>query len=293
MFRRGLFFLMLTLLAHSSLAALDPDSAAMNQPLAPFKIIGNLYYVGASDIASYLIVTPQGLILLDGGFAETAPQIEANIRALGFRPGDVKILLNSHAHFDHAGGLAALKRLSHASFEASTEDAALIARGGKDDFFFGDRHPYEPVQADRLLKDGDQVALGGVTMTAHVTAGHTKGCTSWSMQVPEGGRPYNVVFVCSLSVLPGYRLVDNPQYPDIAQDYARSFAILKSLPCDVFLGAHGQFFGLQDKVARLKRHEPGNPFVDPDGYRRYLGEAEAAFTRTLTRQQKTAPANAG
>ncbi len=293
MFRRGLLFLVLTLLAHLSLAALDHDSAAMNRPLAPFKIIGNLYYVGASDIASYLIVTPQGLILLDGGFAETAPQIEANIRTLGFRPEDIKILLNSHAHFDHAGGLAALKRLSHASFEASAEDAALIARGGKDDFFFGDRHPYEPVQADRLLKDGDQVELGGATMTAHVTAGHTKGCTSWSMQVADSGRLYSVVFVCSLSVLPGYQLTNNTRYPDIAKDYAHSFATLKSLPCDVFLGAHGQFFGLQDKVARLKRHEPGNPFVDPDGYRRYLGQAEAAFTHALMQQQNAASANAG
>ena len=269
----------------ASRAALDADSTAMNRPQVPFKIIGNLYYVGASDVTSYLVVTPKGLILLDGGFAETAPQIEANIRTLGFRPEDIKIMLNSHAHFDHAGGLAALKRLSHASFAASAEDAALIARGGKDDFFFGDRHTFEPVQADRILKDGDRVELGGVAMTAHLTPGHTKGCTSWSMQVQDGVRSYDAVFVCSLSVLPGYRLVDNPKYPHIAADYAHSLDVLKSLPCDVFLGAHGQFFGLQEKISRLHRHEPGNPFVDPQGYRRYLDESERAFQRALAQQQ--------
>lgn len=260
----------------------------MNQPQAPFKIIGNLYYVGASDITSYLVVTPKGLILLDGGFAETAPQIETNIRTLGFRPEDIKLLLNSHAHFDHAGGLAALKRLSHASFAASAEDAALIARGGKDDFFFGDRHTFEPVQADRILKDGDRVELGGVAMTAHLTPGHTKGCTSWSMQVEDGGRNYNVVFVCSLSVLPGYQLVDNLKYPHIAADYAHSFDVLKSLPCDVFLGAHGQFFGLQEKIARLQGHEPGNPFVDPQRYRKYLDAMELQFKNALAQQEKAA-----
>jgi metallo-beta-lactamase class B len=289
---RILFFLGLLLFASASNAALDPDSAAMNQPVAPFKIIGNLYYVGASDITSYLIVTPQGSILLDGGFAETAPQIEANIRTLGFRPEDIKILLNSHAHFDHAGGLAALKRVSHAALDASAEDAALMARGGKDDFFFGDRHPFEPVQTDRILKDGDQVELGGVTLTAHITAGHTKGCTSWSMRVEDGGRPYDVVFICSLSVLAGYQLIDNPKYPHIAADYAHSFDVLKSLPCDVFLGAHGQFFGLQGKIARLKRHESGNPFVDPAGYRAYIDRAEQAFEQDLAAQRQAVPSQA-
>jgi len=267
-------------------AALTAEQTSWNQPVTPFRIIGNLYYVGASDVTSYLIATPKGLILLDGGFAETASQIEANIRALGFKLKDVKLLLNSHAHFDHAGGLAALKRATQASFAASAADAALIARGGKGDFFFGDSEPYEPVQADRILADGDKVELGGTTLTAHVTPGHTKGCTTWTMQVTDGGQPYNVVFLCSVTVLSGYNLVHDAKYPGIANDFAHTFAVLKSLPCDVFLGAHGGYYGLQDKIAYIQRHDPGNPFVDPAGYRAYLDKAEQSFRQKLAAQQQ-------
>jgi metallo-beta-lactamase class B len=265
--------------------ALTAEQASGNQPVAPFRIIGNLYYVGASDVTSYLISTPKGLILLDSGYAETVPQVEANIKALGFKLGDVKILLNSHAHFDHAGGLAELKRQTHAELEVSAADAALMARGGLGDPNYGDRFHYEPVQADKLLKDGDKVGLGGVTMTAHVTPGHTPGCTTWAMQVEDGGRPYDVVFLCSVTT-PGYQLVNNPRYPNIVADFTHSFAVLKALPCDVFLGAHGGYYDLQGKLARLQRHEPGNPFIDPPGYQAYLAEAEQAFEQKLAEQQR-------
>lgn len=280
--------LLLTFLFPSiCLASLTTDQASMNQPVVPFRIIGDIYYVGASDVTSYLIVTPQGDILLDSGFAETVPQVEANIRTLGFKLSDVKILINSHAHIDHAGGFAALKRDTHATLEVSAADAALMARGGHEDPNFGDRFLFEPVHADKLLKDGDKVELGGAAMTAHLTPGHTPGCTSWTMRVTEGGKPYDLVFVCSLSA-PGYQLVNNPRYPGIVADYQHSFAVLKSLPCDVFLGAHGIFYDLQGKIARMQKHEAGNPFIDPAGYRSYLAGAERDFKQELAEQQAAA-----
>lgn len=286
---RPWLFACLMLFGTASHAALDAEDSSWNQPVTPFRMIGNIYYVGASDVTSYLIVTPKGLILLDGGFAETAPQVEANIRTLGYKLSDVKILLNSHAHYDHAGGLAELKRMTHATFEASAADSVLLANGGKGDFSFGDKHPYAPVRADRILQDGDRVELGGTTMTTHLTPGHTKGCTTWTMQVMEDGKPHDVVFLCSVSIL-DYSLVNNPAYPGIATDFTRTFATLKSLPCDVFLGAHGRYYGLQEKMARMQKHEPGNPFIDPQGYREYLDKAEANFKQALEAQQKAAGA---
>lgn len=277
----------LMLLTAPAYGALSPDEISWNQPVTPFKIIGDIYYVGAADITSYLIVTPKGLILLDSGFAETVPQVTANIAALGFRLGDVKVLLNSHAHYDHAGGLAELRRKTGATLAASAADAALMARGGQGDPQFGDRFHYEPVQADRILHDGDTVALGGVVMIAHVTPGHTKGCTTWTMRVTDGGKPYDVVFLCGVTT-PSYQLVGNASYPDIVADYTHSFATLRALPCDVFLGAHGIYYGLQGKITRLQKHEPGNPFVDPQGYKDYLAQAERDFKQKLADQQKQA-----
>lgn len=288
---RCLLFLCFVLFPLTCFAALTAEEASWNQPVMPFKIIGNLYYVGASDITSYLIATPKGLILLDSGFAETVPQVEANIKTLGFKLSDVKVLLNSHAHFDHAGGLAELKRVTHATLEVSAADAALMARGGLGDPGYGDKFHYEPVQADRILKDRDKVELGGVTMTARLTPGHTPGCTTWTMQVMDGGKPYDVVFLCSATA-PGYKLVDNLAYPDIAADFTRSFATWKSLPCDVFLGAHGRYYDLQGKIARMQKHEPGNPFVDPAGYRAYLDQAQQAFEQELAAQRQAAASQA-
>jgi metallo-beta-lactamase class B len=269
----------------ADLPPLDADSQALNQPMAPFKIIGDIYFVGTTDLGIYLIATPKGLILLDGGFAQTVPQITRNIATLGFKPADVKLLLNSQAHTDHAGGFAELKRITGAKLAVSAADAKLMADGGQHDFAFGDRFHYEPVQADRILHDGDKVELGGVAMTAHLTPGHTKGCTTWTMRVTDAGKPYDVVFLCGVTT-PGYQLVDNPKYPDIVADFTRSFATLRSLPCDVFLGAHGVYFGLTGKLSRLQRHEPGNPFVDPQGYKDYLATAEQDLRQKVADQQK-------
>src|SRR5271166_1806277 len=262
----------------------DPQSRNENQPVPPFRIIGNIYYVGASDITSFLIVTPSGNILLDGGFAETAPQIEANIRKLGFKLEDVKFLLNSHVHYDHAGGLAELKKRTGARFVAMDGDATVLAGGGRGDFLF-DKMSFPPVKPDRVIHDGDTVSLGGTTMTAHRTAGHTRGCTSWSTVVTEDAKEYHVVFVGSLSVLQGYRLTGKESYPGIAADYEKSIAVLKALPCDVFLGPHGSFFNLTDKREALAKGARPNPFIDPAGYQEYLASSEEDFRAELQRQR--------
>jgi len=272
----------------SASAQADPQSRSEDQPVAPFHLVGNIYYVGASDVTSFLIVTPAGDILLDGGFVQTAPQIEANIRKVGFKLSDVKILLNSHAHFDHAGGLAELKRLTGARFVAMQGDAALLALGGRGDFYFGDRLTFPPIKPDRVIHDGDTVSLGGVTLTAHLTAGHTRGCTTWTMITKENGKPLHVVFIGSMSVLSGYRLVGKESYPGMAADYERSFRVLRSLPCDVFLASHGQFFDLTAKREALARSPKENPFIDPAGYRAYLNRSEQAFQTELRRQQAAA-----
>jgi metallo-beta-lactamase class B len=267
----------------------DPTWRSWNQPVEPFRIIGNIYYVGASDITSFLITSPQGHILLDGGFPETAPMIRDNIRKLGFKVEDVKYLLSSHGHFDHAGGLALLKTWTGAKFVASREDGALIARGGHDDFAWGDKYAFPPVKPDQTIADGDNVAIGNAVMTAHITPGHTKGCTTWTTRAEENSKPYNVVFVCSTSA-PGYKLVNNAKYPNIVNDYRKTFQSLKSLPCDVFLGAHGAFFHLADKRAALKADPKQNPFVNAAEYQEYLKQAESDFeTKVREQQQGHAP----
>lgn len=252
------------------LAALSPESQKWNAPVAPFRIAGNVYYVGAAEVSSFLIATPKGLIVIDGGFEETAPAIEANIRALGFDPAGVRILLNSHAHFDHAGGLKKLRDDTGARLYASEGDAPMLARGGKDDPQFGDRFLFPAVTPDALLRDGDRVTLGGTTLVAHITPGHTRGCTTWTMKVRDGGKSYDVVFVGSASVPSEYRLVRNPKYPDAVADYRRQFATLQSLPCDIFLASHGSMFHLKEKMAK-------GSFVDPEGYKTFVALAKAAF----------------
>lgn len=259
-----------------------------NRPVEPFRIADNLYYVGASDIASYLIATPAGHILIDGGFVETAPQIEANIVKLGFKVTDVEILLNSHAHFDHAGGLAALKASTGAKLLASAADATLLENGGKGDFRWGDEGAFPAVGVDRRLADGEQVTLGGTTLAARLTPGHTRGATTWTFSAGS----LDVVVVSSASIL-DYRFVGEESYPGIATDFERTFATFRSLPADIFLAPHGGFFDLAGKRERLA---PGagkiNPFVDPEGYEAWVARAEGAFRAALESQQKEAKAPA-
>jgi metallo-beta-lactamase class B len=271
---RALLLLLFTALSAS--AATPSEWLAWNKPVEPFRIAGNLYYVGASDVTSFLLVTPKGHILIDGGMEETAPLILASIRKLGFDPKDVRILLSSHAHADHAGGLAALARATGAKFYSSVGDAALHARGGLDDPQFGNKLRYPPIQADRVFTDGQRISLGGTTVVAHVTPGHTRGCTTWTTQLHEKQRTLDTVFVCSTTA-PDYKLVGNPLYPDAADDYRKSFRVLRALPVDIFLAAHGNFF---DLTTKMKSHN----FVDPSGYREYLDRTEKAFETLLAKQ---------
>ena len=282
-------FLIAVFLSVLNSCSAQPDEASrvMNQPVKPYRVIGNIYYVGASEVSSFLITTPNGHILLDSGFLETVPQIKQNVAQLGFRLEDIKVLIHSHAHYDHVGGLAELKRLTGATLMTSEGDIPLLAAGGKGDPNFGDRFPFEPVKPDRTLRDADKVELGGVTMVARMTPGHTKGCTSWTMKVKEGEKEYDVVFIGSTSA-PGYKLVNNAGYPGIVADYENTFKLLKSLPCDVFLAAHGSFYDMLAKAKLLEGAPKQNPFIDPASYRQYLEESEKSF-RKLLASQSAAP----
>ena len=266
----------------ASAAAIADDR---NQPFPPFKIGEGLYYVGSNDYAAYLLATKSGLILLDGGDAETGKQIVANIRTLGFDPADVKILLNTHQHFDHAAGLAVVKQAApRAKLYASAADGPVIAAGGRGDpFLKGERFHYTPVPVDVTLTDGQQVTLGGWTLTAHVTGGHTKGCTTWTFPVTVAGKVRQAHVHCSSSVLPGYKLGKTETYPGQTADYEKSFATWKALPCEVFLGSHAMFFGMQAKKAALDAGKP-DAFVDPAGCKAFYGRQEAAFRAELTKQ---------
>jgi metallo-beta-lactamase class B len=263
-------------------SAQSPD---WTEPFPPHKIADNLYYVGSKGLASYLITTPQGNILINSSLEESVPLIRASIEKLGFKFTDTKILLISHAHQDHDGGSAAIRKLTGAKYMVMDADVPVVESGGTTDFQYGKKpgNQYPPAKVDRILHDGDQVTLGNATLTAHKTPGHTKGCTTWTMKVTDAGKTLDVVIVGSPNVNEGYKLVNNSLYPQIAQDYETTFRVLKSLPCDIFLGAHGDYYGMQAKYPRLK---PGaaNPFIDPDGYKAYIADREQAFRDALKKQ---------
>ncbi len=254
-----------------------------NVAIPPYRIASNLYYVGTNYLASFLITTPAGDILINPDYEQSVPVIRASVEKLGFRFSDIKIILISHAHDDHAAGCALAKKLTGAKLMVMDADVAEIEHGGVGDFQYADQR-WPPVKVDRILHDGDRVSLGGMVLTAHLTPGHTKGCTTWTMEVKDGGRLYHVVIVGSPNVNPGYKLVGNKQYPQIAADYEKTFRVLASLPCDIFLGAHGVYYDMDDKLKRL-RAGGRNPFIDPEGYRAYVQEREEAFRRELAAQQ--------
>jgi metallo-beta-lactamase class B len=275
--------LLLTFVFICSVFAQDnPDWTA---PQKPYRVIGNVYYVGSKDLASYLLTTPQGDILINSSLTSSPAMIRKNVEALGFHFSDVKILLISHAHWDHAAGSAEVKRLTGAKYMVMDGDVSVVESGGKTDFHYGaDKADwYPPAKVDRVLHDGDEVKLGGTVLVAHLTPGHTKGCTTWTMKVQEGGKSYNVVIVGSPNINSGYRLVGDKAYPTMAQDYERTFRTLKALPCDVFLGAHGLYYDMQAKIARMK-DGAANPFIDPRGYKDYVAEREQAFRTELAKQ---------
>jgi metallo-beta-lactamase class B len=282
-----------SLLAAALMAiALVGDVRAQNvpdwtTPFPPFHIADNLYYVGSKGLANYLITTPQGHILINSDLEANVPLIRASVEKLGFKFSDIKILLISHAHWDHDAGSAMIKRLTGAKYMVMDADVPVVESGGNGDFNYGNSPAtlYPPTKVDRVLHDGDDVTLGGTTLVAHLTPGHTKGCTTWTMKVNARGKSWNVVIVGSPNVNEGYKLVGNALYPDIAQDYERTFRVLKALPVDYFLGAHGAYFDMEAKYARMKEGAP-SPFIDPDGYMTYVNEREQAFQKELARQRQ-------
>jgi metallo-beta-lactamase class B len=261
-----------------------------NRDFPPYRVIDNIYYVGSNEIAQFLITTPQGHILVDGGFETSVPRLREEVTALGFRFEDVRFLLTSHAHIDHAQGDALIRRLTGAKVVASARDGEVLAAGGKGEAVYDGVYSWAPCPVDRVVADGDQVSLGETTLTAHLTPGHTRGAVTWTMQVAAPGakpsdRRLDVVFFPSANINPGVRLVGNPRYPEIAADFTRSFATWKALPCDVFLGVHGGFYDMTQKRARQLAGAAGNPFVDPEGYRRFLVAAEQRFREQLASER--------
>lgn len=271
------------LLASCASAQIHPNWI---KPFPPFHIAGPLYYVGSEDLATYLIVTPEGDILINPCLEENVPMIQKSVEQLGFKFTDIKILLISHAHWDHDAGAALVKKLTGPRYMVMDADVPVVESGGRADFHYGNvaSSLYSPAAVDRILHDGDVVSLGGVDLVAHLTPGHTRGCTTWTMKVADGGRELNAVIIGSPNVNEGYKLVNNAAYPEIADDFAKTFRTLKSLPCDLFLGAHGDYFGLLAKYPQLKSGAP-NPFLDSDGYQAYVAQKEQAFRAELQKQQ--------
>ena len=273
-----------TLIADAERAPLAEMAAEAhwNDPFPPFKVIGNIYYVGTTGVSSWLITTPKGHFLLDGALPQTSPQIIANIRALGFDIRDVKYLLNSHAHFDHAGGLAALQRASGATMVASAADRPILEAGH---ISFGPTSniAVPPVRVGRVVGEGDRLSLGGVTLTAHMTPGHTPGCTSWSMDVRgDDGALHHVFFHCSTTT-GGQRLAPE-SYLGMVADYRATFAYIRRAQADVFLANHANFFDLQGKRARQIAGD-ANAFVKPGDLQAFNAQSEREFNAELAKEQ--------
>jgi metallo-beta-lactamase class B len=271
------FLLIFVLFAVAGAARLQAQNPRTdwNKPFPPHQVIGNVFYVGSEQLASFLITTPEGHILVNSSFESTVPVIRAAVEKLGFKFTDIKILVGSHAHGDHMEGDALVKELTGAQVMAMEQDVPALRNMRPS----GKAHPI-----DRTLRDGDEVKLGGTTLVARRTAGHTKGCTTWTLQVQDGGKSYNVAILGSIGVNPGYVLVNNKDYPGIADDYVRSFKLLRSLPVDVFLGAHGSFYGLSEKFPRLEKGG-ANPFIDPEGFKAHIDRQEKNFLARLEEQK--------
>jgi len=270
--------LLLGLLWSATSFAQSPS--AWTEQFPPHRIAGNLYYVGSKDLASYLITTPEGHILINSSLEESVPLIRASIEKLGFKFTDVKILLISHAHSDHCAGSAEIIKQTKAQYFVMAEDADAVENGGSAKSRLKASYMQFPVtKVDRRLKDGEEVKLGGSVLVAHLTPGHTRGCTTWTIKV-DG---LNAVIIGSPNVNPGYILVGNVDYPGIAIDYEKTFRVLKSLPVDLFLGAHGGYYGMDTKHASLSSRT--NPFTDPAGYLLYVEDREQAFRAELSKQQ--------
>jgi metallo-beta-lactamase class B len=288
------FFLLLFCSPQSVPAQIRPS---WTTPTAPFQITDNLYFVGSEDLGSYLVVTPKGNILINANLSSSPPQIRASVEKLGFRWSDTRILLNSQGHYDHMAGAAEVVKETHAKNMVMDGDVGVVETGGRKDFLWPSSNlpTYPPVHVDRVLRDGDTVILGDVTLIAHKTAGHTRGCTTWTMRSHVPGEPAgttrNVVIIGGVSFWSEYHFVAAPghpeSYPGIAQNFEHTFVQLLGLPCDVFLGAHGSYF---DMLTKLKRYPEAGPrvFIDPVGYKTFVADAQDTFKKELSKQEAAA-----
>lgn len=285
MTRRCFFILCaLPLLAQQPAA---PGNAEWHKPFPPFRIAGNLYWVGTWDLSSYLIVTPQGNILINTGLADSVPMILAGVENLGFKFSDIKLITATHGHYDHVAGLAEIKRLTGAKLLMEQDDAPLLESGGKTDFRFGSDESahFEPVHVDQRLKDGDKITLGGTELTVHHHPGHTKGAVSFSLNLREGGRGYRVVIANMPSINPGVKLSGMPGFPDIAHAYARTFHDQKEMKVDIFLASHASQFRLHEKYKPGDAYDP-NRFVDPQGFHASVEQLEKAYLDQMANERR-------
>ena len=262
------------------------DDANWTRPFPPFRIIGNIYWVGSYDLATYLITTPQGNIVINTGVGETATQIKASVEQLGFKLEDTKILTATHGHFDHVAGMAALKRMTGAKLIVSAEDKELLESGGKADFRFGDTPGarFESVNVDGTFKDSDTIALGGTVLTAHLHPGHTKGASSFTLNVQESGKTYRVVIANMGSINPGVTVAGMAKYPGITEDYARTFKAQKDMQIDVWLASHASQFKMHDKYKPGDAFNPDR-FVDPQGFKAAVEQLEKTYQAQLAKER--------
>ncbi len=279
----GLIIICGAAVAQVQLASPPDDDPQRTERADPFEIIDGIYFVGARiHLPIYLFTTSEGHILLDTAFEESVSEIVENIEKLGFDPDDVKLLLSSHAHHDHVGGHASMQEITGAITVASAADADVIQSGGATDF--RDRGLWAPGTVDRIIEDGEEVKLGERVLTAHFTPGHTKGCTTWTTVVEEDGKQYDLVVLGGLNVNRNEPLIGHPKYPEMPQEFAWSFARLKALPVDVYLGAHGYWYGLNEKRNQMLAGVKSNPFIDPDGYKNALLYFENAYLERLKQE---------
>ena len=250
-----------------------------DDPFPAHQVMDNLYFVGTAGLGTFLITTPEGHILINTDFERTIPLIEQNMETLGFDLADIRIILGSHAHGDHQAADVFLRERTGAQIMIMEEDVAGWQRMMRAD---------RDIPIDRVLHDGEKVTLGGTTLVAHRTPGHTRGCTSWGMEVEEDGETYNALIVCSFGVNPGYVLIDNPNYPDIADDYRATFAKARAMPVDVFVASHGSFYDLPAKYEMLRRRKAGdpNPFIDHGGFLAYVDLKEQQFEAMFETQRR-------
>lgn len=246
------------------------------EPTEPVRIVGPIYFVGTKGLGVFLFTTPEGHILMNTGMPSSGPMIVESIRKLGFKPEDIKIMINGHAHIDHAGAFAYLKELTGAQLAVMKDDVAAMESGDKNDFKYANDFAYPPVKVDRVLRDGDTVKLGDVVLTAYHTPGHTRGATTWVATIVDDGKAYVVAFPDGAGFNPGYRLAKNPSYPGIEDDYRRTHHFLERLKPDIWLAQHNEYYGLDGKRKRAET-EGVTAWVDPEGYRRFIAGKKRAF----------------